>query len=45
MMQAAHPDALLGVERNPEEQLVLRDLLLGRRGQVNESMNLCLNLK
>ena len=45
VVQPAHPDPLLGAERNPEEQLVLRDLLLGRRGQVNESMNLCLNLK
>ena len=36
VVQPAHPDPLLGAERHPEERLVLRDLLQGRRGQGGE---------
>ena len=33
VVQPAHPDPLLGAEGHPQERLVLRDLLQGRRGQ------------
>ena len=36
VVQPAHPDPLLGAKRHPEERLVLRDLLQGRRGQGRE---------